>query len=121
MQTEVPTVFAGGDAWRGAATAVEAIRDGRFAARGIHLLLGGESVEMPENWLKTPPTLGGIGPRAQIEPIERVKIRELPVADRLVGFDEVELGLTEEMAKRESERCLQCGLVCFRGWREDAS
>ena len=36
-------------------------------------------------------------------------------------FDEVELGLTEEMARRETERCLQCGLVCYRGYREKVS
>jgi hypothetical protein len=26
----------------------------------------------------------------------------------------VELGLTEEMAKGEAERCLRCGLLCYR-------
>jgi hypothetical protein len=26
----------------------------------------------------------------------------------------VELGLTEEMARAEAERCLRCGLLCYR-------
>jgi len=26
----------------------------------------------------------------------------------------VEVGLTEEMAQGEAERCLRCGLLCYR-------
>ena len=29
--------------------------------------------------------------------------------------------ITEEMAKREADRCLQCGLVCYRGFRSKES
>jgi len=34
--------------------------------------------------------------------------------ERRLSFKEVELGLDEQMAKDESERCLQCGLICYR-------
>jgi NADPH-dependent glutamate synthase beta subunit-like oxidoreductase/Na+-translocating ferredoxin:NAD+ oxidoreductase RNF subunit RnfB len=113
MRTSIPTVFTGGDDWRGAATAVEAIRDGRFAARAIHQLLLDEAVEMPESWLRQPPTLPGLDPRDPIVRSERVRMPELGIDERRGGFSEVELGLTEEMARKESQRCLQCGLYCY--------
>jgi hypothetical protein len=34
----------------------------------------------------------------------------LPVEKRLQGFDEVELGLSEEMAMAEGQRCWRCDL-----------
>jgi formate dehydrogenase major subunit len=36
-------------------------------------------------------------------------MRELPIADRLAGFPEVELGITEVDARAEAGRCLTCG------------
>jgi formate dehydrogenase beta subunit len=118
--TNVTNVFSGGDCARGAATAVEAIRDGRFAARGINLFLTGEEMSPPNKWYEKAPKLPGIDEGVKLERIARAKMIELPVEKRR-NFDEVELGLTEEMAKRETERCLQCGLVCYRGYREKAS
>jgi NADPH-dependent glutamate synthase beta subunit-like oxidoreductase len=50
-----------------------------------------------------------------------VHMRELTVEQRENNFEEVELGLTEDMAKREADRCLQCGLVCSRGFRSKES
>ena len=41
QMTSVPGVFAGGDSSRGASLVVQAVRDGRAAARGIHLYLEG--------------------------------------------------------------------------------
>jgi len=117
MQTDVSNVFAGGDGWRGAATAVEAIRDGRFAARAINRMLVGEDVEVPNNWYVTAPKLPGVDEGVELEQSKRAHMIELSVEERKKNFDEVELGLTEEMAKAESERCLQCGLVCYRGYR----
>jgi NADPH-dependent glutamate synthase beta subunit-like oxidoreductase len=118
MQTDVQNIFAGGDGWRGAATAVQAIRDGRFAARGIHRYLSeDEEVNVPDNWLAEPPKLPGVDTGVSFAPTERARMRELTVDQRRGNFDEVELGLTEEMARKESERCLQCGLYCYRGYR----
>jgi glutamate synthase (NADPH/NADH) small chain len=41
-RTSHPKYFAGGDAVSGGATVVEAVRDAKAAALGIHALLGGE-------------------------------------------------------------------------------
>jgi NADPH-dependent glutamate synthase beta subunit-like oxidoreductase len=123
MYTKVNQVFAGGDGWRGAATAVEAIRDGRFAARSIHQLLGGEDPEVPGNWYLKAPKLPGVEDGFEVppEPSERVKMPDLHLEERRLNFKEVELGLAEEMARKEAERCFQCGVVCYRGHREKAS
>ncbi len=40
--------------------------------------------------------------------IPRQKMREQAASDRIKNFDEVPLGLTEEMAVLEAERCVQC-------------
>jgi NADPH-dependent glutamate synthase beta subunit-like oxidoreductase len=39
---------------------------------------------------------------------------ELTVEQRTGSFDEVELGFSEEQARSEAERCLRCGLLCYR-------
>jgi NADPH-dependent glutamate synthase beta subunit-like oxidoreductase len=119
-ETNLEKLYSGGDCARGAATAVEAIRDGRFAARTINHMLLGEDTKLPDKWYESAPTLPGIDEGVKLENITRVKMIELPVEKRR-NFDEVELGLTEELAKKEALRCLQCGVVCYRGFRGTAS
>ena len=115
MNTNIPGVFAAGDAVLGAATVVEAIGTGRRAARSIHLFLSGEKFDAPENWVQNPsqvltrPDSPGAAAGGS-----RAKMPELTVEDRAASFVEVELGLAEEEARREGQRCLQCGLICYR-------
>lgn len=114
--TNIPGVFAGGDGVHGAATAVEAIGAGRRAARAMHLYLAEEDPNAPGNWVTKPREVVTVKdiPGAP-EPGQRVKMPELSVDERRMNFEEVELGLTEEMARQEAQRCLQCGLVCYKG------
>ncbi len=113
--TNIEGVFSGGDTVTGAATAVEAIGAGRRAARAIHAYLSGEEVTAPDDWVHSSKELPVVDqiPEA-IKAGERAKMPELSVQERAMSFIEVELGLTEEMAKAETERCLQCGLYCYR-------
>ena len=116
--TNVAGIFAGGDAVLGAATVVQAIGQGRRAARAIHLYLSEQDPSAPADWVKEPKKVLTRGDIPAAPPAgTRVKMRELEVPQRALSFDEVELGLTEEMARQESQRCLQCGLICYR--RED--
>jgi len=121
-ETSLPRVFSGGDGARGAATAVEAIRDGRFAARAIHKMISDEMVNVPDNFYARPPKLPGVEAGFENPPSteERIKMPALTIEQRRLNFNEVDLGLTEEMARKEAARCLQCGLVCYRGHREKA-
>ena len=120
METNVPGVFSGGDVQRGAATVVEAICDGRRAAGGIHLYLQGLPVKASTVKEGAPV----VQPRDKVlnaedveqvhRDTERAQMRELNVDQRRNNFDEVELGLLEDVALKESQRCLDCGLLCYR-------
>ncbi len=105
-------VYAGGDVAFGPRNLIDAIADGRRAAASIHRQIAGE--EPPR------PTLAG----RRMLPI--VSVNRGPVASiytersrepvpsepsgRRIGSPEIELGFTEEQARQEAGRCLQCFL-----------
>ena len=47
-------------------------------------------------------------PPSDIPPHARQEMPELPVSERIHNFEEVALGFTDELAKTEAARCLQC-------------
>jgi heterodisulfide reductase subunit A-like polyferredoxin len=113
--TNLPGLFAGGDAVRGPASVVEAMADGKRAAQAIANLLGGKPLEEGLDPPSRPPepmteeerlTL-----RIETETVPRVEMPRLDGSKRTETFDEVELGYTEAMAQAEAARCLNCG-VC---------
>jgi NADPH-dependent glutamate synthase beta subunit-like oxidoreductase len=113
-ETTKEGVFAGGDAVTGASIAVEAIGAGRRAARSIHCYLRGETSNVPETVITNKSRLPDVDKLHAVNESDRVHMPELKVDDRRLSFQEVELGLDEHMAKDESARCLQCGLICYR-------
>jgi len=129
QQTEMIGVFAGGDAANGPATVIEAIAAGRRAAVSIDKFLGGNGVLEVGSGNAEGGILGsgkaesGIaecgngydGTReAGFAELERIDAPVLPVAERSGGFAEVELCFSEEQAKKETHRCLQCDLeICL--------
>ena len=132
MQTNIPWLFTGGDVRRGAATVVEAIGDARKAAGGIHLYLQGLEVAPvtvksgspvyepgdPIVNLTDPADIEQVGRNTQRGTMHEGH-RELSVDQRRNNFEEVELGLIEEVALRESRRCLDCGLICYKHTAKD--
>ena len=106
MQTSTPDVFAGGDAVLGPATVVDSIATGKRAAASIHRYLRGEDLkaEMEERL----PVVERV-PKEGVEKRTRQTGPMLPVERRIRGFEEIELGLTKEMAVEEAKRCLACG------------
>jgi len=46
----------------------------------------------------------------EIEDARRLPVPSLPIDKRSSNFNEVELGISEEMAKKEARRCLRCDL-----------
>jgi formate dehydrogenase beta subunit len=113
-ETNLEGVFAGGDAVTGASIAVEAIGAGRRAARSINRFLRGEEVSVPDETITTDSELLDVAELVTVPESVRVRMPELTVDERRLSFKEVELGLTEEMAHGEAERCLRCGLLCYR-------
>jgi len=122
LATSRPGVFTGGDAATGPRSAVEAVGMGHRAAESIHRYLSGESVEFlpridPEQVviLERDEVAQRLA-RGEITLQPRARAAELPVEERLRGFAEVSLGLTEEQAVAEARRCLACGICseCYR-------
>ncbi len=107
QQTNIPGVFAAGDAVSGPGLVIDAIAKGHEAAISIDRYLRGE--DMKKGRVKTEPVVAPI-PDKVYEKMNRVKIPTLPVEKRIQSFDEVELEMTEEMAKKEAERCLSCNI-----------
>jgi len=115
LQTSIPNVFTAGDAATGASLVVEAIGGGRRAARSIHQYLTREkTVTPPENALFKKHIEESL-----FEDVEgvikkpRVKMPELPVAERIRSFEETDLVISEEEALAESSRCLSCCRLCY--------
>jgi formate dehydrogenase major subunit len=113
LATNLPGVFAGGDAVLGADLAVRAVAAGRIAAASIHQYLTGQAVTGE-------PAMAGIAMQPvddaeraaifrAIESAARVRNPEISMERRLASFDEVELGLPHSEAGREARRCLSCG------------
>ncbi len=114
-QTNIPGVYAAGDCVRGPATVVEAIADAKKIASAI--------LQREHSW-----SLGALtdsyythvsaekakeceskhGIVTVFHPVER-----LPLEER-GSFETVIKTLTEEKAREESERCLQCNQLCSR-------
>lgn len=114
MATEVPGVFAGGDAVLGARTVIEAIATGNRAAEAIDRYLQsgqaavGSSVLM-EKFMEetgvykeqTVPEM--VGARARLEE------EEAPLEERLTGFIEADLGFScQADVIDEASRCVKC-------------
>jgi len=113
-ETNIEGVFAGGDAATGASILVEAVGAGRRAARSIHLYLNGQEIGVPENAIDKKSKLPDVEELKAVKASERVHMLELTVDERRLSFKEVELGLDEKMTEGEADRCLSCGLICYR-------
>ena len=109
FQTDRQPVFAGGDAVTGAATVVQAINAGKQAARAMDAWLRGENMAMYEAslpQLEQPPMIAI--PAWRPEKAERQRTHSVGAGERGNNFREVEMGFSEQAARSESRRCLQC-------------
>ncbi len=114
LQSSIPYIFTGGDAATGAALVVDAISGGRRAVRSIHMYMTGEEITPPAKTLFQDNIPVSIFESVEgIEKSARTKMPELPVDERIKSFVEADLVITEEEARYESNRCLQCCLTCY--------
>jgi len=110
MATDVPGVFAGGDAGAGPGSIIDAIAAGRRAAEAMDRFLGGDG-SIEETLAQRVDTQSYDGRREKgFADLERAETPVLPVADRYNGFPEVDLCLSDDQAVYEARRCLQCDL-----------
>jgi NADPH-dependent glutamate synthase beta subunit-like oxidoreductase len=114
LQTNIPYLFVAGDVATGPSLVVDAIGGGRRAARSIHQYVTGRPVTAEPNELRKNLLTETLFDRVPgVVPRPRAKMVELPAAERIRSFDEVDQVLTEETARRESDRCLSCCLTCY--------
>lgn len=113
LATNLPDVFAGGDAVLGADLAVRAVAAGRIAAVSIDQYLTGQPVTGPEDLMSVEMRAVSDEERAalfrEIEKSPRPQTAQLDMDRRLASFDEVDSGLSEAQALSESRRCMTCG------------
>ncbi|MBN2200092.1 MAG: NADH-quinone oxidoreductase subunit NuoF [Candidatus Aminicenantes bacterium] len=111
MATTRPGVFAGGDVVTGPSSVVEAIAAGKAAAQSIEDYLEGRPLARarrltrPSRYVE-PVMLS----EEEIERAKRPKMPHLPPGRRKSLHEEVELGLSRDVAVREARRCLRCDL-----------
>lgn len=108
FKTNIEGVFAIGDATnRGASIAIEAIGEANRCALSIDAYLNGEEVETRVPYIsRRDEELIDFASKEKC-PARMPKV--LPAAERKNSFDEVCLGYTEDDAKAEASRCLECG------------
>jgi NADPH-dependent glutamate synthase beta subunit-like oxidoreductase/formate hydrogenlyase subunit 6/NADH:ubiquinone oxidoreductase subunit I len=110
-ETGIPGVFAGGDIiYNSLMCAVDAIGDGRETAFTIDRYLRG--LDLREGRIVKGDLKRSTIPKKYILTQSCQEMNFMPGDERLVCFDEMELGFTEEQAKREANRCLNCNCCC---------
>ena len=107
LETDIPGIFAGGDAVTGPASVIDALAAGRKAAISIGRYISGEHLIADRE---------GEGPfksdlKVNIEGMSK-KPRQnqliLSAEQRRGNFEEVEQGFSMSVLKKEAERCLGC-------------
>lgn len=114
MATDVPGIFAAGDAVTGPATVVEAIGGGKRAAQAIDRYLSDiPQPNMPPVPVRRQRVAWTEVPAATKMALKRPHMPLLNMDRRRTTFQQVELGYTENMVREEARRCLRCD-ICRR-------
>jgi heterodisulfide reductase subunit A-like polyferredoxin len=112
LQTPIDWVFAGGDAFYGPKSVVDAIASGKIAAESMHRFINGlDLIEGREkNYEFEKPDI------SNVPKLPRVKPEKISVDQREGNFAEVTLSIAKELIDRESARCLSCGICseCYQ-------
>lgn len=104
-ETSIEGVFAGGDAEVGPSSVVQAIAGGERAAVGIDTMLTGSDHSF---WREEKVLDTDFDPEADPVEYKREEVKAIPIEKRKHNFDEVEIAWCENVAQRQSKRCLRC-------------
>jgi NADH-quinone oxidoreductase subunit F len=104
LKTNLDKVYAGGDLVMGPATAVEAMSDGKKAARVIDLALSSEDRFARLSRKFTYKSQVPLEPKVS----KKLDGEKLEIGKRRNNFKEVSLGLSLKQARFEANRCLRC-------------
>jgi len=108
-QTSAPDVFIAGDLAYGAKLIIHAIASGKSVAREIYKLFTGNEISFEQTELHMP--IAEYEREPSYEHRERIPFPTAPVEERIKSHSmTVDLGYSEEQAKLEAGRCLDCGI-----------
>ena len=112
LQTPIEWVFAGGDAFYGPKSVVDAIASGKDAAESMHRFINGEDLAegREKSWDFEKPEI------ENVPKLERAKPATISLDDREGNFKEITMTLAQEAIDREAARCLSCGICseCYQ-------
>ena len=99
---------------------IRSIGRGRRLARVMHLSLSGKELEPQINQIKkwmqilTTKNIKGVGNVTRNVMPMKAAAFSYTDAEVLFGGEDLEAGFAEETARKEAERCLDCGLICYK-------
>jgi putative selenate reductase len=104
-------VYAGGDVVDGPESIIAACADGRRAAEAICAKLGLQFAQLPARPARlSEEEITGV---RKVRATKKAQLRpEMVPPSKRAGFDLIEATLTEEAAKAEALRCVQCSTFC---------
>lgn len=102
-ETSMPGVFAAGDVTLGADIAIAAIGGGKRAAYSIDAYLSGKNIKEVHKRGVIPAMV-----KAKYLDESRGEMPKLEAKGRAKNYKEIDLGLPEEQALRDGQRCLSC-------------
>jgi formate dehydrogenase (NADP+) beta subunit len=114
LMTTAPGIFAAGDIAFGPRLIISAVADGKKAAEQIDKYLRGPEWKPKPRYVQIT-VLDHHKMAEQYDEYSRLAVPVIPL-ERRTGMTEVEIGFTEEQARREASRCLQCWInTIFEG------
>ncbi len=105
-------LMAKGDELTDFSAAIKAIAAGRRAAASIHKSIYGIALDLPGSVVAPQTPVQNVDRVFQVS-VRRRQIMPLSTPAQLTQGRELEKGLTPQTAQAESDRCLQCGLICY--------
>jgi len=112
LQTPIDWVFAGGDAFYGPKSVVDAVACGKEVAISIHRFINDMDLKEGREtvWEYVRPAIEGESI------LERIKAEHRSPEERANNWLEVAYGFDEDMAKKEADRCMSCGICseCYQ-------
>ena len=106
-------LYAEGDAIADFSAAIKAIGAGRRAAASIHQVMSGITPQLSEKVIDPKAHIQNVSWIENIKPFPR-QIMPVCSGTELMRCRELERGFSEDAARKEAGRCLQCGLICYR-------
>ncbi|WP_459910822.1 FAD-dependent oxidoreductase [Desulfotomaculum defluvii] len=112
LATNVPGIFAGGDAFTGPKLLIDAVGAGKRAAESIHRYIQGEDLNIGRAFKIPEEEISPLRQQENEVKTQPAFVQNYTAPDiRKDNFVEVALGYDESQAKSEAERCLNCA-VC---------